>query len=95
MKKTVINTAFFGELFAMNFSQAAHGRRAQCVRILSHFPILVQDRLAKVRRGKKKKTTPAVYVPGRTKGRRAIQGHGVRCAYKAIYNEGFMGCFMY
>jgi hypothetical protein len=41
----------------MNEDQAAKRRRAQCVRILSHFPILVQDKLAKVGRGKKQKTT--------------------------------------
>ena len=41
----------------MNDNQAAQWRRARCVRILSHFPILVQDQGAKVSRGKKKKTT--------------------------------------
>jgi len=41
----------------MKVNQAAHGRRAQCVRILSHYPLLVQDKLAKVTRGKKNKTT--------------------------------------
>ena len=38
-------------------NQVALGRRTRTVRILSHFPILVQDRLAKVSRGKKSKTT--------------------------------------
>ena len=41
----------------MNNNQAAQGRRAQCVRILSHYPLLVQDKRAKVSRGKKKKAT--------------------------------------
>ena len=37
--------------------QAAHRRRAQCVRILSNYPLLVQDKLAKVTRSRKHKTT--------------------------------------
>lgn len=42
----------------MNEKQAAVLRRhTHCVRILSHYPLLVQDKLAKVNKGKKKKTT--------------------------------------
>jgi hypothetical protein len=37
--------------------QAATRRRVQCVRILSNYPLLVQDKLAKVTRSKKHKTT--------------------------------------
>jgi len=40
----------------MDFHHATQRRRAQCVRILSHYPLLVQDKLAKVSRGNKTKT---------------------------------------
>jgi len=45
----------------MKINQAAFGRQARIVRILSHLPILVQAQNSRVRRGKKK--TQKVYLP--------------------------------